>query len=159
MKKMTIAILASAAALLMAACSQSAGDKPEETAQPTAEEMNAADPADSEAVDMFAAPECVIEAPPETVCSADVNACGHPSVCDCPSGYEYSPALGKCLVDVFGVEGDATFIPLEENECVAVATGVCTRDINACGQPSTCGCDEGFVWNASAGKCLKDLNQ
>lgn len=40
--------------------------------------------------------------------------------------------------------------------CVQDPTGICTRDINPCGNPSVCGCSEGYTYNASIGKCLID---
>ncbi|MEE2692642.1 MAG: hypothetical protein VX640_13990 [Pseudomonadota bacterium] len=168
MKLRLIAAAAGAMALLVAAC----GQKTEEAAPAAIEATEEAAPADetgtSPAAEQEAAadatqtasapPACVMDVPSGAICTMDINACGHASVCNCGEGYAYNAALGKCLLMLDGV-GEATVVQVDDNECVASASVAsrCTRDINACGQPSNCSCDEGFVWNDVVGKCLKDL--
>lgn len=166
MKKLMLITAAGVAALWMAGCERNDSGEPPNGAETEAaaetlaggSETAAEDAEDTEHVDMFAAPECVIDPPPDAVCTMDVNACGQASVCGCPDGYSYDAALGKCLLNLEGVS-EATFVSVDDSECVRPATDACTRDINACGQPSSCSCDEGFVWNDVVGKCLRDLSQ
>lgn len=165
MKNLTLMLAAIAAALWAAGCTKGADSTPPEpethadTTESSPESAAAADePADTEPTDMFAAPECVIDPAPDAVCTMDVNPCGHASICNCPGGYDYDAALGKCVLETDGV-ADATFVPVDDSECVKPATGECTRDINACGQPSSCGCEEGFVWNSAIGMCVRDLGE
>ena len=99
---------------------------------------------------------CVIDVPEDAVCTGDLNACGFGSVCGCPEGYGYNAALGKCVMDLAGVIS-ATPAQLYETSCVRKPAGICTRDINMCGQPSSCACEEGFQWNDVAGMCIKVL--
>lgn len=127
-------------------------------ASESAEETGEADSAGADTTDMFAAPECLIDPPPEAVCTTDVNSCGQASLCGCPGGYAYDAALGGCVLDIDGV-GEATFVEVDDGACVRPASGACTRDVNACGQPSSCGCEDGFVWNSAVGKCLRDLSR
>jgi hypothetical protein len=163
-----VAALAGALALALSACAKKT-EEPADAA-PAAEEPSAMEEAapaeepatepmaeEAPAADMRQAAACVIDVPPETVCTADENACGKSSLCDCPAGYSYNPALGQCLLNLEGV-GAATPVSLGDSDCAKAPAGVCTRDINVCGQPSTCACDEGFAWNDVAGKCLKDLS-
>lgn len=102
---------------------------------------------------------CVKDTPAATICTMDINACGHASVCNCGDGYTYNASLGKCLLVLDGVS-EATIVQVADNECVTsgASSAICTRDINVCGQPSNCSCEDGFAWNAVAGKCLKDLS-
>lgn len=157
-------MIAGAAALLAAGCTQREGGQSADQAQTKVQgagAMNEAgtdDATDAEPVDLFAAPECVIDPPPDAVCTMDVNPCGQASICGCQDGYAYNAALGKCVLEIEGVS-EATFIPVDHGECVKPATGACTRDINACGQPSSCSCDDGFVWNSAVGMCIRDLSQ
>lgn len=169
MRLKLIAAVAGAAALALCACAKKT-EEPAEAAPAAAEEPSATDetapaaePAmepmseEAPAADARQAAACVIDVPPETVCTADVNACGKSSLCDCPAGYAYNAALGQCLLNIDGV-GVATPVSLADSDCAKAPADLCTRDINVCGQPSNCGCDEGFAWNAVAGKCLKDLS-
>lgn len=164
MKNIAILVVAGAAALLAAGCSQSDNEQSANRTQANEpgvsamSEVAADEEVDAEPVDLFAAPECVIDPPPDAVCTMDVNPCGQASICGCPDGYAYNPALGKCVLSTEGVS-EATFVPVDHGECVKPATGACTRDINACGQPSSCSCDEGFVWNSAVGMCVRDLSQ
>ncbi|GAB4520437.1 MAG: hypothetical protein Kow00133_06920 [Amphiplicatus sp.] len=165
------AILAAigALALSVAACGERAPESGEtESAAPTAEEAAPAAaetaaqaPLAGEAMGEAspAALACVKDAPPESVCTMDVNACGFSSVCQCGEGYVYDAALGECLLDLEGFEGEAVRAVVDETDCAKAAVGACTRDINACGHPSRCDCPEGFVWNAVAGMCLRDLSR
>lgn len=164
MKNAGLMILLSAAVLWMAGCDHEDGDKAG-TAGKAAQAgpisaggtSSASEMPEEEPVDMFAAPECVIDPAPDAACAIDVNPCGNASICGCPDGYNYDAALGKCILEI-GDVGNATFVPVEDGECVRPASGVCTRDINACGQPSICGCEEDFVWNSAVGKCIRDLH-
>lgn len=99
---------------------------------------------------------CVKDVPADSICTMDLNQCGHSGNCSCGPGYEYSPAMGKCLLVLDGASG-AMSVAVADDACVKAPAGACTRDINACGQPSTCQCEEGFAWNDVAGKCLKGL--
>lgn len=101
-------------------------------------------------------PACVKPAPENAVCTMDINICGHASMCDCGSGYVYDRAMGLCVLIIEGV-GAAEPAALSDDDCVKPSTGKCTRDINACGQPSRCQCEDGYEWNAVAGKCIKVL--
>ncbi|NET82251.1 MAG: hypothetical protein F6J94_09980 [Moorea sp. SIO1F2] len=38
--------------------------------------------------------------PPQGICTRDINACGYPSICQCPGGTEYSALTGSCEVQV-----------------------------------------------------------
>lgn len=147
MKLTLIAATAGAFALLLA-CS------------PKTDETTSAAPAAEGLMDRAAAeaPACVKDVPSGSICTMDINACGKASVCDCGDGYAYNAALGKCLLDLDGV-GEASVVQVDDTDCAVSgsASAICTRDINACGQPSNCSCDDGFVWNDVAGKCLKDL--
>ena len=162
MKLKLIAATAGAFALLFACSPKTEDTTSAASAESTAtEEAVAEAPAvadGDEVATADAAPACVKDVPSGSICLMDINACGFSSGCDCGDGYTYNAALGKCLLDLDGV-GEASVVQVEDTQCVmsAAASARCTRDINACGQPSNCSCDEGFVWNDVAGKCLKDL--
>jgi hypothetical protein len=97
---------------------------------------------------------CVIDVPADAICTMDLNQCGHSSTCNCGPGYSYNASMGKCLLVLAeGVVGAR--VDLADDQCAKAPAGVCTRDINQCGHPSSCQCDEGFAWNDIAGKCLK----
>jgi len=159
-----VATVAGAFALALAACSQPATDAApaDSNAAGTSEETTL----ETETPPADAAPEpvvveaaaCVKPVPSGAICTMDINACGKASVCDCGEGYSYNAALGMCLLSPEGVS-EASIVQVEDSDCAsgAAASSICTRDINVCGQPSTCSCEDGFVWNAIAGKCLKDL--
>lgn len=97
---------------------------------------------------------CVKDIPQDAICTMDLNQCGHSGSCNCGPGYIYNASMGKCLLIMDGV-AEATKSDIADDECTKAATGACTRDINVCGQPSSCQCEEGFAWNAVAGKCVK----
>ena len=97
---------------------------------------------------------CVKEVPSDSICTMDLNQCGHSGSCNCGEGYQYNAAMGKCLLVLDGVS-EASKVDVADDECVKAPAAACTRDINVCGQPSNCQCDEGFMWNDVAGKCLK----
>ena len=163
MKLTLIAATAGAFALLLACSPKTDETTSAAPAETTAEEMAPAEeaaPAAEGLMDQAAAeaPACVKDVPSGSICTMDINACGKASVCDCGDGYTYNAALGRCLLDLDGV-GEATVVQVDDTDCAVSgsASAICTRDINACGQPSNCSCDEGFVWNDVAGKCLKDL--
>ncbi len=40
--------------------------------------------------------------------------------------------------------------------CVVEAEALCTRDLNICGNPSICRCQDGYSYDASVGKCIID---
>ena len=42
--------------------------------------------------------------------------------------------------------------------CVIDPPGICTKDINPCGHPSSCVCPVEYVYDPAAGKCLLDLS-
>lgn len=156
-----IAATVGALALALAACGQRA--ETTEEAVPAAvaaveEAVEEVEEAVEEAVEELAeAPlACVKDVPSGSICLMDINACGFSSGCNCGDGYVYNAALGKCLLVLDGVS-QATPTPVEDTDCARPTTGICTRDINACGQPSNCRCDDGFVWSDVAGKCLRDL--
>lgn len=159
MRKLGIVTILGAMALLLGACAPSERSEGENAAaggqsQSYPQRELPIEEDEEEAVDMFAAPVCVKEVPPDAICTMDINACGHASICNCGDGYVYDAALGKCMLDIEGV-GEATFVEVADDECVRPATDACTRDINACGQPSRCSCDEGFAWNSVVGMCLR----
>ncbi len=97
---------------------------------------------------------CVKDVPADAICTMDLNQCGHSGSCNCGPGYIYNASLGKCLLIMDGVS-EAVKADLADDDCTKTAVGACTKDINVCGQPSACQCDEGFAWNAVAGKCVK----
>lgn len=97
---------------------------------------------------------CVKDIPQDAICTMDLNQCGHSGSCNCGPGYIYNASIGKCLLIMDGI-AQATKADLADDDCTKAATGACTRDINVCGQPSSCQCEEGFAWNAVAGKCVK----
>ncbi len=107
--------------------------------------------------------ECVI---PGDICTRDINECGNPSSCTCPDGYEYNAAIGECLF-MLGAEAGSDAAADEQpltasgNEsiehCVVEPEGICTRDINECGNPSSCSCPSGYEYNAAAGQCLLQI--
>ncbi|MEQ8178955.1 MAG: hypothetical protein RIC52_07315 [Amphiplicatus sp.] len=162
MKLKLIAATAGAFALLLACSPKTEDTTSAAPAGSTATEEAVADaPAVAEGLMDQAAtetPACVKDVPSGSICLMDINACGFSSGCDCGDGYTYNAALGKCLLDLNGV-GEASVVQTEDTQCVmsAAASARCTRDINACGQPSNCSCEDGFMWNDVAGKCLKDL--
>ena len=41
---------------------------------------------------------CAFE--PNSICTLDINQCGHPSLCACPDGTTYSPVIGQCVIPV-----------------------------------------------------------
>lgn len=153
MRMKLIAAVAGGLALALSACGQNTETTPaavaavEEVVEEVVEE-----PAPAEAPLA-----CVKDVPSGSICTMDINVCGKASICNCGDGYVYNAALGKCLLVLDGV-GQATATPVEDTDCAVAPAGICTRDINACGQPSRCNCDDGFVWNDVAGKCLKDLS-
>ena len=104
--------------------------------------------------DLSEAPLCVASFDVGAICTKDINECGFASACTCPDGYVYNSSLGGCLLKLDGV-GEAIRAEITPTACAKPAEGVCTRDINVCGQPSTCTCEDGFVWNSVAGACLK----
>lgn len=158
MKKIAVIVAAGALALGAAGCTK----RPAEAASappPESEAQAAAASAPQEA-ELAApaprAPPCVKALPEDAVCSMDLNICGHASMCDCGPGYVYDRAMGMCVLDLEGVASPARAAVIDD-DCVRPASGACTRDVNACGQPSQCQCDEGYAWNAVAGKCVRDL--
>jgi hypothetical protein len=109
---------------------------------------------------------------PAGACTRDINHCGHPSACQCPTGYTYDPIVGQCLRDIAGVgtefyqrpaDRTATIVPLEEqaasHACVLKPEGICTQDINPCGNPSSCQCPNGYAYNPVVGTCVKIYEQ
>ena len=44
------------------------------------------------------ASKCALE--PDSICTLDINACAHSSICACPDGTTYSPVVGLCLTDI-----------------------------------------------------------
>ncbi len=99
---------------------------------------------------------CVIG--PPGICTMDLNPCGHPSSCQCPVGYAYHPAAGKCLLQL-PTDRSAVHVHMDADHCVREPPddAICTKDINDCGNATHCDCDEGFTWNPAADKCLGNL--
>ncbi len=100
---------------------------------------------------------------PTGICTKDINACGHASACQCPAGYTYDAAAGQCLLNLAGGASESGSSPARKqittsaSKCVVPPTGVCTDDINQCGNPSVCQCAKGFHYSPALGSCLKDL--
>ncbi len=163
-----VLVVLGTAALLLGACGrggdeatqqavetvQEAADDVAEAAAETAEDAIAA--VEEVVAGIGAGPACVAPKPANSICTMDINACGFSSGCACDDGYAYNAALGQCLLILEGV-GAATPVSVADSDCAKPSAGICTRDINACGQPSSCRCDDGFAWNDVAGKCLKVL--
>jgi len=111
-------------------------------------------------------------------CTMDVNACGNPSSCACPKGFEYDAMIGLCLVssfldedviihDLYDSEGGSIdyyageyddsvdYVTQDAIACAAsaVPAGVskCSRDINECGYPTVCECPIGYRYDARLG--------
>jgi hypothetical protein len=141
---------------LIAGCANEADEVQGEEAV-TSEASGAAATADPDA-ELAGAAEgalaCVKDVPADAICTMDLNQCGHSGSCNCGPGYIYNASMGKCLLIMDGV-GEATRPDVADDDCVKAATGICTKDINVCGQPSSCQCEDGFAWNATAGKCVK----
>ncbi|AOW99255.1 hypothetical protein BJP34_07105 [Moorena producens PAL-8-15-08-1] len=38
--------------------------------------------------------------PPQGICTADINVCGYPTICQCPGGSKYSDLTGSCEVQL-----------------------------------------------------------
>ena len=38
---------------------------------------------------------------PTSICTLDINICGHPSICACPDGTTYSPITGQCIIALY----------------------------------------------------------
>ena len=36
----------------------------------------------------------------KSICTRDINKCGHASICACPDGTTYSPVVGLCVRDL-----------------------------------------------------------
>lgn len=147
-----LALLALGFVLALAGCDSDTGDPgteqtAEQTTEQTTEEV-------TESPDEVM--QCVVE---PDICTRDINECGNPSSCTCPDGFYYSPAMGECLYDLDGADAAAAAADEaagddDAEQCVLEPDGICTRDINECGNPSSCTCPEGYAYNASAYKCL-----
>lgn len=96
---------------------------------------------------------CVQE--PTGVCTRDINACGNPSVCGCSPGYSYDASIGKCLIDDITL-ADGAGIEVK-SRCATKPQGICTQDINQCGNASACECPEGATYNPVVGQCIKPI--
>ncbi|MBI1366582.1 MAG: hypothetical protein GC153_11590 [Alphaproteobacteria bacterium] len=125
-------------------------------------QQSAAQPSDgSSAATAAAAPAgplaCVKDVPESAVCTMDVNSCGHAGSCECDAGYVYNASIGMCVLDLANVKGQSTKTPVGENDCIRPTKGACTKDINACGHPTRCDCEEGYDWDAAAGECVRRL--
>ncbi len=101
--------------------------------------------------------------PPTGICTEDINECGNASACQCPAGYTYDAAAGQCLLNLANggsasSSGKTTKQAVKSaSKCVVPPTGVCTEDINQCGNASVCQCAKGFHYSPALGACLKDL--
>ncbi|ETW97319.1 hypothetical protein [Candidatus Entotheonella palauensis] len=100
--------------------------------------------------------------PPSGVCTDDINPCGNASACECPTGYSYDPAAGQCLLNLANIaesaeDKSAQKKTVSSSKCVLEPTGICTDDINQCGNSSVCQCPKGTHYNAALGACLRDL--
>ncbi len=104
--------------------------------------------------------ECVVAG---NICTRDINDCGNPSSCTCPDNYHYNGALGECLYDLGTADSDGTstetaaFDGESIPQCALPPEGMCTRDINQCGNPSHCDCPAGYAYSPAAGECLLEL--
>ena len=102
-------------------------------------------------------------APPGGICTEDINECGHASACQCPSGYSYEAAVGQCLLNIAGATSESdTGQAMKKgrksrSKCVVPPTGVCTKDLNQCGNASVCQCSKGFQYSPALGACVKDI--
>lgn len=98
------------------------------------------------------------------VCTRDLNACQHASLCECPAGYTYSSATGSCLFN-FCATADEAALQLSsslepaasDSACVLEPIGICTTDSNLCGHASICQCPDSYTYSAALGRCLKNL--
>ncbi|RKZ35740.1 MAG: hypothetical protein DRQ49_18920 [Gammaproteobacteria bacterium] len=98
---------------------------------------------------------------PPGVCSKDKNECGHPSVCECPVAYTYNPATGMCdyafkqKQNVVNSENCECRCSEDNLACSDPAQGICTSDINECGNPSNCNCgiNPAYKYNPATGQC------
>lgn len=100
--------------------------------------------------------------PPSGICTEDINPCGNASACECPTGYSYDAAAGQCLLNLADIAKPSEGQSMKKgkpssSKCVMPPTGVCTKDINQCGQPSVCECPKGSHYSPALGACLKDL--
>ncbi len=98
---------------------------------------------------------CVVQAGP--LCTQDINPCGNASICECPRGYDYNEALGKCLIYEIS-QADGPGIPVKVNQCALDPESICTQDINQCGNASICICPEDTIYNPVVGLCLSDID-
>jgi len=99
---------------------------------------------------------CAIDSS-EFICTRDINPCGNPSICMCPEGYSYNASVGACLVeDLYLADGPGAPV---ESKCAFPPQGICTQDINVCGQASICQCPEGTQYSPVIGECIIDLPQ
>ncbi|BDM79875.1 hypothetical protein [Acaryochloris marina] len=96
---------------------------------------------------------CIQE--PTGVCTRDINACGNPSVCACSQGYSYNSSVGKCLIDDIAL-ADGTGVEVK-SRCATKPQGICTQDINQCGNSSACECPEGSTYSPVVGQCIKPI--
>jgi hypothetical protein len=92
---------------------------------------------------------------PNGLCTRDINPCGNAGICKCPAGYVYDQAVGLCIIDDMSKasEPGASI----ESKCAVNPNGICTMDINRCGNPSICQCPDGHIYNPVVGKCIVDL--
>ncbi|MBP9707469.1 MAG: hypothetical protein KBD78_07460 [Oligoflexales bacterium] len=86
-------------------------------------------------------------------CKGGPNQHGFPEICTCPSGQQYSPEQGKCEIKKIPPpcnaqkdKCDPTQNPGQGKTPIA-PSGECTTDVNSYGNPSSCGCPNGYVYN------------
>jgi hypothetical protein len=102
-------------------------------------------------------------------CVKTLNKCGHSTSCTCPHGYDYNQATGQCdwglLGGSCGSETGATTKGKKPSRIkqptVSQCTSrpiLCTKDINECGNPSKCYCEDGHTYNSATGACDLDFN-
>ena len=93
---------------------------------------------------------CVVDAGP--LCTEDINPCGNASLCECPRGYVYKPAIGKCLIrNLYQADGPGKPV---RSKCAFPPNSICTRDINVCGHASICACPDGTTYSPVIGQCI-----
>ncbi|NEP49648.1 MAG: hypothetical protein F6K65_12885 [Moorea sp. SIO3C2] len=96
---------------------------------------------------------CVVS--PQSICTRDLNPCGNPSQCLCPPAYSYDASVGSCMIDDINM-ADGPGKPVE-GKCSIPPQGICTADINVCGQSSICKCPGGTEYSALIGSCVIPL--
>lgn len=73
--------------------------------------------------------------------------------CVCRDGYAYDYRSGLCLIDdVRSTKVQRKVAPVSDITC-QTSPSICTKDVNECGYPSLCFCDETLTYNSKTGLC------